>query len=217
MKLRHLASLAILLFASSAAQADREPGWEFGGEVLYQFGDDIDFEGGSLADLDDDVGLALVFAYRFNNRLDLQFSLDWNTIDYNIDVESADTGGIGFSAEGDLESFTPRVALNFNILEGDFTPYITGGVGWAFIDTNIPDERAQSGCYWDPWWGYVCGTWQSTRSIDELTYSLGVGVRWDISDTITLKMAYEEHWIELEQADGTPALDQLKFGIYARY
>jgi opacity protein-like surface antigen len=217
MKARHIASLALLLSLGATAHAERQPGWEFGADAIYQFADDISFEGGSLADLDDDVGISLSFGYRFNSRLDLQLALDWNTVDYEIDVAPGTVGQLGFSAEGDLESFTPRLALNFNILEGDLTPYLTGGVGWSFIDTNIPDGPAQSGCWWDPWWGYVCGTWQSTRSLDELTYSLGAGVRWDISDVITLKLAYEEHWLELDQANSTPALDQIKFGVYGRY
>ena len=34
--------------------------------------------------------------------------------------------------------------MNFNFLEGDLTPYVTGGVGWSFIDTNIPDAPPQT-------------------------------------------------------------------------
>jgi opacity protein-like surface antigen len=217
MQARHLAFCTVLTFVFSVAHAERDAGWEFGGEAVYQFSQDIDFDGGSFASLEDDIGLAVVFAYRFNSRLDLQFSLDWNTVDYDITVAPGSVGLLGFSAKGDLESFTPRVALNFNILEGDFTPYVTGGVGWSFIDTNIPDAPPETACWWDPWWGYYCGTFQSTRSIDELTYDLGAGLRWDVSDTIALKLAYERHWLDLSEATSTPGFDQLKFGVYGRY
>lgn len=186
-------------------------------DIIYQDAADIAFSGGSSASLDDDIGLALVFGYRFNERLELTFGLDWNTVDYDFNVASGTAGVLGFSGRGDLESFTPHVGLNFNFLENEITPYVTGKVGWAFIDTNIPDAPPQTACWWDPWWGYYCGTFQSTRSIDELAYDLGVGVRWDVSDVVTLRFEYVKHWIDIGEATSTPDLDQIKLGIAARY
>jgi opacity protein-like surface antigen len=209
-----LAALSILW--SAGASADRQPGWDFGGELIYQDSQDISFDGGSSASLEDDIGIALTFGYRFNSRFELIFGLDWNTVDYDINIAS-DGGQLGVSGTGDLESFTPRVGVNFNVLEGDVTPYVTGGVGWSFIDTNVPDGPPQSACWWDPWWGYYCGTWQDTRSIDELAYNVGVGVRWDVSSTITLRFGYEKHWLDIGQATSTPDFDQLKFGVSASY
>jgi opacity protein-like surface antigen len=222
MRTRFTIGLALLLCAGTAL-ADRQPGWDFGGELLYQFSQEVDFEGGSNADLDDDLGLALSFTYRFNSRLELLFGLDWNSYDYNADILPAPTSpggpivGTGFSVEGEIETWTPRVGVNFNLLEGDLTPYVTGGVGWSFIDTNVPDGRAQSACWWDPWFGYVCGTFQETKSLDELTYNVGVGLRWDLGSTISLRLGYERHWLELDQATSTPGFDQLKVGIIGRY
>ena len=209
-----LAALSILW--SAGASADRQPGWDFGGELIYQDSQDISFNGGSSASLEDDIGIALTFGYRFNSRLELIFGLDWNTVDYDINIAS-DGGQLGVSGSGDLESFTPRVGVNFNVLEGDLTPYLTGGVGWSFIDTNVPDGPPQSACWWDPWWGYYCGTWQDTRSIDELAYNVGVGVRWDVSSTISLRFGYEKHWLDIGEATSTPDFDQLKFGVSASY
>ena len=207
-----------LLLCSGAALADRQPGWDFGGELLYQFSQDISFKGGSNASLDDDIGIALTFAYRFSPRLELNFGLDWNTVDYDINVAPGDAlAGLGFSAQGDLEAFTPRVGLNFNFLETDLTPFVTGGVGWSFIDTNIPDAPPQTACWWDPWWGYYCGTFQSTRSIDELTYNIGAGLRWDLGSAISLRLSYEKRWLEIDEATSTPDFDQVKIGIIGRY
>ncbi len=214
---RHFATIAVLALACGIAHAEREPGWEFGAEAIYQFSTDVDFKRGSAASLDDDLGLAIVFAYRFNNRFDLQFSLDWNTVDYDVTVAPGGEGLLGFTGRGDLESFTPRVAGTFNILEGDITPYITAGAGWAFIDTNIPNGPPETSCWWDPWWGYYCGTFQNTRSVDNLTYNVGAGVRWDVSDTITLKLGYNRNWLDLKQASGTPGFDQIRLGVYGRY
>ena len=222
MRIRFTIGLALLLCAGTAL-ADRQPGWDFGGELLYQFSQDVDFEGGSKAQLDDDIGLALSFTYRFNSRFELLFGLDWNSYDYSADIAPAPispggpTVGTGFGIDGSIETWTPRVGVNFNLLEGDLTPYVTGGVGWSFIDTNVPDGRAQSACWWDPWFGYVCGTFQETKSLDELTYNVGVGLRWDLRSSISLRLGYERHWLELDQATSTPGFDQIKLGVIGRY
>jgi opacity protein-like surface antigen len=217
MRIRSLFGLGLLL-CSGAVLADRQPGWDFGADLIYAFSKDIDFDGGSRASLDDDLGIALSFNYRFSPRLELLFGLDWNSVDYSVHVAPGDSAaGLGFDATGEVEYWTPRVGLNFNLLDRDLTPYITGAVGWSFIDTNIPDSPPQTACWWDPWWGYYCGTYQSTRSFDELVYDIGAGVRWDVSKTITLRLAYEKHWLDLGEATSTPGFDQLKLGIAGRY
>jgi opacity protein-like surface antigen len=217
MKRSYLTALGLVM-CSGTAIADREPGWDFGGELLYQFSQDVGFEGGSRANIDDDIGIALTFGYRFTPRLELIFGFDWNDVDYDINVAPGDArAGVGFGANGSFESWTPRMGLNFNFLESNLTPYVTGGIGWAFIDTNIPNAPAQTACWWDPWFGYYCGTFQSTRSIDEFVYNLGAGVRWDVSKTLSLRLGYEAHWIDLSSANGTPGFDQVKLGVAARY
>jgi opacity protein-like surface antigen len=209
--------LALCAAWSAAARADRQPGWDFGADLIYQFSQDIDFDGGSSASLDDDLGLALTFGYRFSDRFELAFGLDWNKIDYDVNVASGNVGGQSFSGHGDLEAFTPYIGANFNLFSGNLTPYLTGKVGWSFIDTNIPNGPPVSSCWWDPWYGYVCGTWQETRNIDELAYAVGVGVRWDASSTITVRFGYERTWLDYGEATSTPGFDQLRVGIAARY
>ena len=222
MRIRYLTTLALLL-CTGTALADRQPGWDFGGELLYQFSQDVNFKGGSNASVDDDLGLALSFVYRFNSRFELLFGFDWNNVDYKANIAPAPISpggpivGNGFSVDGTLEYWTPRVGVNFNLLEGDLTPYVTGGIGWAFIDTNIPDGRPTSACYWDPWYGYVCGTFQDTKNFDELTYNVGVGLRWDVSRTMSLRFGYERHWLDLGEATSQPGFDVIKLGLAARY
>ena len=180
MKFRYIVTLAAVCSAwSLAAHADREVGWEFGGELIYQDSADFESDGGSSASLDSDIGLALTFGYRLSERLELTFGLDWNNIDYTADIVAEDVplvpDGTIIGVDGELESFTPRVGVNFNFMEGPFTPYVSGMIGYAFIDTNIPDGPPSTGCYWDPWYGQICGTWQDTRSTEEFTYGRGSG------------------------------------------
>lgn len=209
---------------SAAAQAQsqsqsqtRGTGWEFGADVIYQDGNDVSFEGGSRVDFDEDFGIALTFGYRFNERLELQFGLDWNEMSYDASFVSATVPNLGVDVGGDMEAFTPHVALNFNFIDGAFTPYVTGGIGWAFVDTNIPNSRVEIGCWWDPWYGQICTPYQSTKSIDDFTYQAGVGVRWDFSPGYTLRLGYEKHWWDYSKATSTPDFDQLRLGLQFRY
>jgi len=221
MKSRYIVTLAVLCsaWALAANAAGRDPGWEFGGELIYQDSKNVDFEGGSTIDLSSDVGLALTFGYRFSSKLELTMGLDWNNIDYKAHLIKADAPfqGSTVDVDGSMEAFTPRVGINFNFLDGPITPYVTGMIGYSFIDTNIPNGPAQGGCYWDPWYGQICGTWQPTKSVDEFVYGAGLGVRWDLSSSMVMRFAYEKHWLDLGRSTSTPDLDQLKLGFSVSY
>jgi len=201
---------------SLAAHADRDTGWEFGGELIYQTSQDISGDNGSTAALDDDIGLALTFGYRVNANLEVQFGVDWNTVDYTANLVSADLPNLEVGVDGELESFTTRVGLNYNFIDGPITPYVNGTIGYSFIDTNIPDGPPQTGCWWDPWYGQICGTWQSTRSLDKFIYGAGLGVRWDTSDTLSVRLEYQKRWIDASDA-GSPDFDQFKLGVTFMY
>ena len=94
MKIRRLLPAIVIALAAlapslAAAQDARGPGWDFGIDVIYQFSDEIDFDGGTQLDFDDDVGLTLVFGYRFDPKFELRFEFDWATVDYNGTLRSA--------------------------------------------------------------------------------------------------------------------------------
>lgn len=221
MNVRHLftvgIAIALLGPAVGAAQsASREPGWDFGADIVYQFSGDAKFDGGSSLDFDDDVGLALTFGYRFTPRFELQAGIDWNTVDYSGVLQSAQNPTLTATIRGDMESFTPHVNAVFNFMTGPITPFVGAGVGWSFIDTNIPTGQVQIGCWWDPWWGQICTPYQATLSTDQLTYQAAAGVRWDFGAESTLRVSYEKTWLDLEHASSTPSWDQFKIGFVYR-
>jgi opacity protein-like surface antigen len=226
MKIFRLSSAAVLsagLALSSAARADdRGVGWEFGMDVIYQGSKDVDFDGGSKVSLDSDFGLSVNGTYRFSDKLELVLALDWQNADYDATLNTftnttppVPTGSVG--VKGTLESFTPRVAVNYNFMSGPVTPYVNAGIGYSFMDTNIPNGRPENVCWWDPWWGYVCGSVQDTKNVDSFTYQLGAGVRWDIGPAYSIRFAYEAHWFDIPKADSAPVLNQFKVGFIYRY
>ncbi len=192
-----------------ASAQSRDTGWEFGGDITYQPSKDMNIDSTSIS-FDDDIGLTLYAGYRMSSRLEFQFGLDWSTIDYQARFPglAPDTT---IELDTELESFTPFAKVNFNFIDGPITPYVTAGVGWSFIDTNIPDAPPQTGCWWDPWWGYVCDTFQSTKNTDAFTYDVGLGLRWDLSPGYSMRLAYEKHWYDADA--GSPDFDRFRLGI----
>ena len=219
MKSRYIVTLAAVCSAwSLAAYADRDTGWEFGGELIYQDSTEFTADHDAAASLDSDLGIALTFGYRFNEKVELTFGVDWNNIDYDATVVSDGVpllpNGTEISVSGELEAFTPRVGINFNFIDGPITPYVSAMIGYAFIDTNIPDGPPQSGCYWDPWYGQIFGSWQPTRSADNFVYGAGLGVRWDVNDAWSVRFGYDKRWID---SNGSPDVDQIKLGVSVMY
>ena len=200
------------LSAAAGAQS-RDTGWEFGGDVSYQASQDTDIDTTSIS-FDDDIGVSLYAGYRMSSRLEFQFGLDWSTLDYQATFPGL-APGTTIQLDSELESFTPFAKVNFNFVDGPITPFVTAGIGWAFIDTNIPDAPPQTGCWWDPWWGYICDTFQSTKSTDAFTYDVGLGVRWDLSNGYSLRALYEKHWYDADS--GSPDFDRFKLGIVFKY
>jgi hypothetical protein len=47
---------------------------------------------------------------------------------------------------------------------------------------NIHDGPADTGCWWDPWWGYMCASFYDTYSNTVTSVLHGVGIRRDMSD-----------------------------------
>jgi opacity protein-like surface antigen len=217
MKLRAISILATafcLLSAGANAQS-RDEGWEFGIDLIYQNSQDVEFEGGTNVEFDSDIGFSIYGGLRISDRLEVQFGVDWLQADYDVSFQSATVPGLTFNASGEIEQITPFVRGNFNFVDGPITPYITAGVGYSFIDTNIPDGPPQTGCWRDPWYGQICTTYHCTATTEEFTYNAGLGLRWDLSNGYSWRLAYEKHWYDLENA--SPDFDQFKLGFVMRY
>lgn len=195
----------------------RGTGWEFGGELFHQDGTRVGFGGGTSARLDDEPGIGFHLAYRFTEQVEVRFGVDWQEIDYELDTFRQGDPDDPLRVSGELEVATPRLGLVYNILPGSLTPWVGAGIGWSFVDTNIPEGPPQSACWWDPWWGFICGSFRDTHTFSDFTWHLGAGFRWDFAPGFTLRAGYEKHWVDVKNAEGTPDFDQLRVGIVFWY
>ena len=69
----------------------------------------------------------------------------------------------------------------WHLMDGPLTPYVGAGLGWTWIDTNVPTGPPVTGCWWDPWWGYVCYTDYPTKTTDAFSYQAILGVRYEFN------------------------------------
>lgn len=213
-KIAWLGCLAALSLGVPAAADELEQGdWEISAGVAFLGSSEADFEGGSRADFASDEGFRVAFDYSLTDALQVGGSWGIGQREYDA-VIAGDQPGEFFSARGDLDYSTLMGTATYNFLDGPFRPFVTAGLGWTWLDTNIATGPPTVGCWWDPWFGYLCSAWVNTRTLDGFTYQLGVGARYDFGENFAVHASYRIDWIDIEQADGTPDFDgfELSFG-----
>ncbi len=187
--------------------------WEARAGLALSNSADVDFKGGTAADIDSGLGFQLGIAWHYSDRLQFGSTFAYDQKDYTVEV-AGDEENESFKTKGSLDTTSLMFDVAYDILTGPLTPYVSGGVGWNWVDTNIVDQPPEIGCWWDPWYGYVCTSYQNTKTVSGLAYQVGVGMRWDFSDVFALDGGYRMRWVDFENADGTPSFDglELNFG-----
>jgi opacity protein-like surface antigen len=200
-------SAAVCLAAGAppaAAQSERGEKWQFYLPVTYVGSENFDGEGGSFLDLSSDVGFGFAFGYNFNERWLLGFEINWMSMNYDAGVNFDSNGDMSpdgnVTVGGSLDSSTLQFVGQFNFLEKPVTPFIRGSIGSTYIDSNIPSGPPQGTCWWDPWWGYICNSWQPTYDDSSFSYAAGIGVRGDVTDTFFLEASANQIWLDSDTA-----------------
>ncbi|WP_455219705.1 outer membrane beta-barrel protein [Kaarinaea lacus] len=195
--------------AGAGSLSDRGERWQFYLGGNYVNSSSIDFGGGSKADIVGDMGWAFGFGYNFNEKLALDFDLGWNSMSYTgtrvLDNGSKDTFG------GRMDTSSTRFNLIYHFMDKQLTPYITGNIGWTWIDTNIPAGPPGSVCWWDPWWGWICGPYQPTYGSTEFSYGTSLGLRYDAGRAFFFRGSIGKQWIDISSASGTPDFTSYRF------
>ena len=176
-----LLAAALIAAAPAAAQSSRRAGHS---EVylgpIFTDGKSYSFEGGSSARTNTGYGLNFGYAYNFSPNLSAGFDLAWSEQDYHATVQPGiGNTNLAGNINGTIETGTVRFNGTWNILDSAFTPFVTGGMGWTWIDTNIPTGLPENICWAYPWYGYYCGTYVPTASTTKFSYNAGFGLRLD--------------------------------------
>ena len=200
---------------AAAQSADRTGTWEAGVKILDTSHEFVEGEQGASLDVEGELAWGFFGSYNINEHFAVSGEISWSDPDYlaEFPLENPITGrpsGTVVQVDAELDIWSTEVKAVFNLLDRSFTPYAEIGYGWTVVDSNIQDGPSETGCWWDPWWGYICTSFYDTyeSTITSLTY--GIGLRWDLSDTSVLKASYGIREYDLDRAED---LEQDVFAI----
>jgi len=201
----------LVLSASAAAQqSNREGMWEFGLLLNNLSSESLSSSDGASIDIDSSTGYGFSVGYNFSERLALSGEFSWNSPDYDAVLISDDLANTPVEISHELDVYSLFFKGTFNFMEGPFTPYVEASFGWTEIDSNVADSPPVTGCWWDPWWGYVCETFYSTYSKTQESYGAAAGLRFDFRNGMSLKGSYGIQETEASKASGDASLDVIR-------
>lgn len=191
----------------------RSKKWEVLLAPQYTLSKNLGFDGGTTAKINDTWGFGFQIGYNFNEHWNLAGIFSWSNPDYQAVVQpAAGNSSPARSISGSLQTNTFALGVTYNILTGPLTPYVDTNIGGTYINTDIAAGLPVSGCYWDPWFGYICGTVQPTKSDTFLSYGIGGGLRWDINKTFLVRGGVRQQWTDLSNT-GTPGFWTFKLDL----
>jgi opacity protein-like surface antigen len=215
-----LAVLAVLALAVPAAQA-RDRGnngagsLEFTVPINYTSSTNITGQNGSSADINAALSTGFGMGYNINDNFQINGTFSWGNRNYSA-VTTPTGGSTVTNYNGTLNTSSLQMNAVYYFMAGDFTPFVSGGFGTTYIDSNIPNGGSSSSCYWDPYWGYVCGTYVPTKTSNNISYSAGLGARMDISRNFALQGSINRMWIDAAQAGSKPEFDSFRIDFVFR-
>lgn len=186
-----------LAFAQSSS-SNRAQSWDFSIGAIYQDSVSVGGNGGpetptpdsSSLTVDSEVGFGINFAYNFNSHFSLGLDLDFIKPDYTAILVSEDPNDPDIQVDHELSQFNGRIKGTFNFIDGPLTPYVDLGYGWTNVDSNVADGPPTTGCWWHPWYGYICSNYYDTFSSTETSWGGAVGLRYELRGGSFLKLSY---------------------------
>jgi len=218
MRLTGLAIALLLLssFASAQAVRDRAGTWEFGLQVVATSSETLSGEEGSGLSVGSDTGWGISGGYNFTNRLAILGDWTWRKPSYDATFLVEDTG--------ELETISHSLNMNtlnfkgvFYFTEGALAPFVEAGLGWTHLDSNVVDGPPTTGCWWDPWWGYICRDFFSTYSDTRTSYSAAAGLRWDLRNGMTMRGSYGLLEVDTSSSTEDASMETIKLDLLWRF
>jgi len=207
------------LSVTASAQSFRVPStdnsrankWDMSLILFNTESEDYGNPGGSTLDVDSETGWGFSIAYNINANLGLGFDFSYVRPRYKAVLIDEDEMATEIGTKLDVS--TGQFKGIWNILKGPLTPYVEAGLGWTYIDSNVADGPPITGCWFDPFLGWVCSTFYSTYSDTSFSYSGALGVRWQVSPEFFLRGGYNQTRIDLSSAAGDLDLGSWRIDI----
>jgi opacity protein-like surface antigen len=196
------------------SQASSRDG-RFEGSVIlaYQNGIKKSNEGGSEVDVDSTAGWGISFAWNWTEKWNVSYRLISTSPKYSALIVPEDPDVVPRTINHKMSKYSHQLNVTYNFSRKAFTPFVAAGIGWTKLDSNVPSAPPQTGCWWDPWWGYICISDWKTYNASEFTYNLGAGVRWDINNVLYTKAAYSREFLDVKNGSINFDMAILELGL----
>lgn len=202
-QLKLLAVLTGLVLACSTQANNRQiHNFDFALLFPYDYSTDIDFNGPADADIQGNHGFGLGLGYTWNDQITTRFDMTSNHRRYTATRVADDDSGDKENYRSRLDSVHLQLGLDYYFVQNrPWAPFVGVTAGWDFFDTNIPSGPPSDYCWWDPWWGYICGRSQPTYT--ETAWQLGwnAGMRFDLGRRHFARILYGERHTDINTAD----------------
>lgn len=201
------------LSGSSFAQAygDYRSSWEWSAALLYQNSEDASAGGGSTFEMDDAFGIGMGLGYYLTDRLIVGGDIEWLAPDYSATLVDANGGVTRFDHE--LTQINYRFRGTYLFSDGPLVPYAELGAGWTYVDSNVADGPPIVGCWYHPWFGYICDGYYETYSETNFSYGASLGFRYRTPYGMNFKLGYSHYEIDADDAEPEPSLSSLRFEV----
>jgi opacity protein-like surface antigen len=189
----------------SGWQPQRAGSWEVAIGGRYASYDTIRFNSDITMTPEDSFGAGVSIGYNFDPFLNLSFEIFGDDANYRSDVDFGD-GTFG-AIDGSLDTSSGQLNLTWHWFDSAVTPFVSAGVGWTWLDSNIISGYDGVECWYHPWYGYSCSDVYDTYDDTSLSYNLAIGLRFDLSDQFFLRASAGRQWIYMDQTSSNPSVD----------
>ena len=196
-------SCVVSLLISTHADASytkRSDKWEASFKILNNQSTDIDGQNGSQTSMKSDFGWGFTLGYNLNPHILLNFDFSASTPSYKATLVDGEDGS-KHEINHKMDLLESQFNVVYNVFTSQFTPYIQAGAGWSFVDSNIAKGPPNSICWWDPWWGYVCDSYQNTYNDERFSYNVAVGFRYELDNSLFFRASYKQAFIDFSNSD----------------
>ena len=184
--MRILILFFILLTTTLSAESRKEGTWQVSFTPQYISSQALTFGEKGDVDFNDRSGWGFGVGYNFSSFITLDLNFMASNGSYNGHVNE-DNGTIS-NYSGSMYSSSVDLALTYNIIDDDLTPYISANVGSSFIDSGIPTGNYYGGTCYDPWYGYYYPCYGAeTHTTVKFHYGAGAGLRYDFKNRLFVK------------------------------
>jgi hypothetical protein len=194
--------LAVALFIAdtAAAQAwqradNRQANWEVGLQTRYSGSLSSDTGNGTSLSIENAWGWGFFFGYNINPKFNVGGAFAWRSAGYRATIVNADDPDSTATYSSMLDTSSIGLTAQWKPLSSAITPYVNGSINWMLINTNIY-AGSVPGCWWDPWWGYVCGSYPTTYGANATAGTVGAGGHFELSPGFFLRAGYEYGWTD---------------------